>query len=303
MRIKHRVTFWLLFVLTALFSSALRGAEAVSTRDSGGRTITLTQPAQRVIALAPNLTELLFAVGAGGQLVGVADHSDYPPEARQIPRIGGYDRFEPERVVALRPDLVIGWESGNPLHTLEALERFGLTVFRTDPRRLEHIPGELERLGLLTGHEAEARDAAHAFRVRHAALETRYRDASPVSMFYQVWHQPLMTINGAHLISDVIALCGGVNRFASLPDLAPVIELEAVLTANPEAIVASGMGEARPDWLDQWRVWSPLTAVTRDNLFFVPPDLLQRHTPRILDGAERVCEHLETARRHRPGAH
>ncbi|MBF0626985.1 MAG: cobalamin-binding protein [Magnetococcales bacterium] len=274
----------------------------LSVTDAAGRVITLAQPAQRLVSLAPNLTELLFAVSAGDQVVGAADYSDFPPSARKIPRIGGYDRFDPEAVIALRPDLVVGWNSGNPAPLLDSLEKFGLTVLRTDPRRLDDLPTVLEQLGALTGQTIAATRAATAFRQRLAALRERFQEASKVRMFYQVWHQPLMTVNGAHLISDVITVCGGENVFASLPVLAPVIDLEAVLAANPEVIVASGMNEQRPEWLEQWRAWPPLTAVQRDQLFFIPPDLLQRHTTRILDGAERLCALLEQTRQHRPSS-
>ncbi|MBF0165477.1 MAG: cobalamin-binding protein [Magnetococcales bacterium] len=256
-------------------------------------------PARRIVALAPNLTELLFAVGAGGQLVAVADYSDHPPEARAIPRIGGYDRFDPEAVIAARPDLVIGWPGGNPDHLLKSLERFGLPLWLLDPRRLDEIPAALETLGARTGHQDQGVQQATAFRERLERLRTRPRQGKPVYTFYQVWHEPLMTVNGAHLISDVIRLCGGENIFADLPALAPVIDLEAVLARDPEAIVASGMDASRPEWLDHWQRWSPLLAVRRGNLFFVPPDLLQRHTPRILDGAELLCDQLEQARQRR----
>jgi iron complex transport system substrate-binding protein len=117
-----------------------------------------------------------------------------------------------------------------------------------------------------------------------------------VEVFYQVWKQPMMTVNGKQIISDAIRLCGGRNVFAALPILAPTVTAEAVIAANPEVIVASGMGEARPEWLDDWRRWKTLAAVAGDNLYFIPPDLIQRHTPRILDGAEQLCLHLETAR-------
>ncbi|GAB0056443.1 Vitamin B12 transport system substrate-binding [Candidatus Magnetaquicoccaceae bacterium FCR-1] len=254
---------------------------------------------RRIVALAPNLTELLFAVGAGGQLVAVADYSDHPPDARAIPRIGGYDRFDPEAVIAARPDLVIGWPGGNPEHLLESLKRFGLTVWLLDPRRLDDIPAALETLASLTGHKDQGDQQAAAFRERLERLRSRPRQGEPVRVFYQVWHEPLMTVNGDHLISDVIRLCGGENIFADLPGLAPVIDLEAVLARDPEAIVASGMDASRPEWLDRWQRWSPLLAVRRGNLFFVPPDLLQRHTPRILDGAELLCDQMAQARQRR----
>ena len=147
---------------------------------------------------------------------------------------------------------------------------------------------------------AGARAAAARFRERLAALRTRHAERPKVRVFYQVWNQPLMTVGGQQIISDAIRLCGGENVFAALKPMAAAVTVEAVLAADPEAIVASGMGEERPEWLDEWRRWPSLTAVSRDNLFFVHPDHLQRHTPRILDGIERLCEHLETARARRP---
>ncbi|MBF0339995.1 MAG: cobalamin-binding protein [Magnetococcales bacterium] len=289
-----------LILHTGWFPPPLRGDGRITATDAHNRVITLDSPARRIVSLAPNLTELLFAVEAGEQLVGVADFSDFPPAAKALPRVGGYDRFDPEAVLAARPDLVVGWSSGNPEPLLQQLERFGLTVFRTDPRKLADIPRDLERLGVLTGHEEPARKAAADFRDRLTALQNRFQAAPRVRMFYQVWHEPLMTVNGAHLISDVMALCAGENVFAALPDLAPVIDQEAVLATDPEVIMASGMDASRPEWLNHWRAWPPLTAARRDNLFFIPPDLLQRHTPRVLEGAEQLCLHLETARRRRP---
>ncbi len=151
----------------------------------------------------------------------------------------------------------------------------------------------------MAGSDAAGDAAAQAFRKRHAALAARYSARPPVRMFYEAWNRPLMTVNGEHLISDVIRLCAGDNVFAKLPVLAPVIDTEAVLATQPEVIVASGMGEARPEWLDDWRQWTKLPAVARGNLFFIPPDQIQRHTPRILDGAERLCGQLDEARARR----
>ena len=170
----------------------------------------------------------------------------------------------------------------------------------TETRRIEDVPADLERLGALSGTGVGARAAAAKFRERLAALRTRHAERPKVRVFYQVWNQPLMTVGGQQIISDAIRLCGGENVFAALKPMAAAVTVEAVLAADPEAIVASGMGEERPEWLDEWRRWPALTAVGRNNLFFVHPDHLQRHTPRILDGIERLCEHLETARARRP---
>ncbi|NIR60472.1 MAG: cobalamin-binding protein, partial [Gammaproteobacteria bacterium] len=232
----------------------------------------------------------------GERIVGTVHHSDYPPVARFIPRVGGYDNLDLERIVALEPDLVIAWKSGNTPGEVARLERLGLPVYYSEPRTLDDIARALERLGELAGTAERARAAAQEFRAHRRVLERRYAGRPPVSVFYQIWHSPLMTVNGEHVISDVIRLCGGRNVFADLSSLSPTVSIEAVLAADPEAVVASGMGEERPEWLDEWRGWPGLAAVEHGNLFFIPPDLLQRHGPRILQGAERLCRRLERAR-------
>ena len=159
---------------------------------------------------------------------------------------------------------------------------------------------EIERRGRLAGTAEAADAAAIRFRTRLAGLQRQYGGRPVVRTFYQIWKQPLSTVGGRQIISSVIRLCGGENVFGGLETIAPVVTVEAVVAANPEAIVASGMGESRPDWLDDWKRWPAVTAVARNNLFFVPPELIQRHTPRLLDGAEALCRHLETARSRRP---
>jgi iron complex transport system substrate-binding protein len=293
MSLKKRLSFILAALLAAPAFAEVR------VTDDLGRTVVLAQPTRRIVSLAPHATETLFTAGAGDRVVGAVSYSDYPEDAKKIPRVGGYHNLDLERIVALRPDLVVAWASGNLPAQVERLRALGMTVYVSEPHAIEDVARNIERLGALAGTEIAAQRAAAAFRARHERLRARYADRPAVSMFYQIWNRPLMTINGEHLISKVIALCGGVNVFAGLPVLAPKVDVEQVLAADPEAIVASGMGEARPDWLADWRRWPQLRAVRRDNLFFIPPDLIQRHTPRILDGAERLCAALELARTRR----
>lgn len=274
----------------------------IDLTDDAGNTLRLERPAQRIVSLAPHITELLFAAGAGAQVVGVVAYSDFPPQAASLPQVGGYSKVDLEAVAALRPDLVVAWKSGNRNTHLDRLRALGIAVFINEPRNLKDIARSLEQFGRLAGTEAVAADAAQAFRTRHAALAARYSERPPVRTFYQIWDRPLMTINDAHLIGDVIRLCGGHNVFGSLGTLAPTVGVEAVLAANPEAIIASGMGTARPEWLDQWKRWPELAANANGHLFFIPPDILQRHTPRILDGASQLCEQLETVRKQRGDA-
>ncbi len=287
------------FCLIALLAAAPVLAEIV-VKDDAGQVVRLAQPARRIVSLSPHITENLFAIGAGERVVGTVAFSNYPEAARRIPLVGGYEKLDLEAVAALRPDLVLAWESGNIASHVTKLKGIGLPVAVTEARRIEDVPDDLERLGALSGAGVGARAVAAKFRERLAALRTRYGERPKVRVFYQVWNQPLMTVGGGQIISDAIRLCGGENVFAALRPMAAAVAVEAVLAADPEAIVASGMGDARPEWLDEWRRWPSLTAVARDNLFFVHPDHLQRHTPRILDGIERLCQHLEAARARRP---
>lgn len=289
----------LLAVLLALAPLASAHAE-IKVTDDAGRTVRLARPAQRIVTLAPHMAETLYAAGAGERLVGTVEFSDYPLEAQKVRRVGGYSRVDLEAVAALKPDLVIGWQSGNAPSTLDALRALGLTVYVSQPERIEDVAREIERFGELAGTEKVAQPKAAELRRRQAALQREYASRPTVRTFYQIWKQPLATIGGKQIISSVISLCGGENVFATLGNLAPTVSVEAVIAANPEAIVASGMDAARPEWLDDWKRWTTIAAVARDNLFFVPPELIQRHTPRLLDGAEILCRQLESARQKRP---
>ena len=287
--------------LTALTTFISSSAHAqISLTDDSGTVVKLAAPAKRIVSLAPHITETLFAAGAGASLVGSVDHSDYPEAAKSLRSVGGYSRFDLEAVAALKPDLIIAWQSGNAQAHIARLKTLGIPVYLSQPSRIEDIAKNLEHFGTLAGTETAAQEAAAKFRKRHADLQKKYAGRPAVNVFYQVWKQPLLTVSGRQIISDAIRLCGGVNVFSDLAGMAPAVTAEAVIAANPEAIVASGMGEERPDWLDDWRRWSQLTAVARNNLFFVPPALIQRHTPRLLDGTERLCAHLDTARDRRP---
>lgn len=288
-----------LLLSLALCGGAAQAADIV-LKDDTGATLRLPAPARRIVSLAPHVTENLFAAGAGGQVVGTVDYSDYPEAAKKIARVGGYSRLDLEAVAALRPDLIIAWDSGNAPGHVAKLRSLGIPVFISQPNRIEDVAEQLEKFGQLAGTSAVANGAATRFRARLAEIRKQYSGQPRVPTFYQIWKQPLMSVGRQQIISDVISLCGGSNVFGQVEQMAPKVSEEAVLAANPEAIIASGMGDSRPEWLDDWKRWKQITAVARDNLFFVPPELIQRHTPRILEGAARLCEHLETARHRRP---
>ncbi len=270
-------------------------ADPIAVIDGTGATVALTAPARRIVSLAPSATELLYAAGAGDRVVAVTDPADWPPEAAHQPRVGDARALDLERIVSLRPDLAVAWPYVAPAQ-IERLQALGIPIYRTDPHTPEAIALDIERLGALAGTADVARAAAGGFRSRLAALRQRGHGASAVRVFYEIWHQPLYTIGGAHLISAAIALCGGKNVFAGLSLPAPSVSVEAVLAARPSAIIAGTDGAVRPAWLDTWRQWPDLPAVRADNLFVVDANLLHRAGPRFVDGAEALCAAIDRAR-------
>jgi len=283
-------------VLIAVTLLALQAHASVSVRDDYGHRVRLGAPAARIVSLAPNLTELLYAAGAGGKVVGAIAYSDYPAAARRLPRVGSDANIDLEAVLALRPDLIVAWPNPGSVRAIERLASLGIAVYRSEPRSFEDIARTLERLGVLAGTRRAAEDAARAFRARVARLRAEYSGRAPVRVFYQVWGRPIVTVNGEQLISKVIRLCGGRNVFASLPPIAPQVDREAVLRANPQVIVASGPDDGRPAWLDAWKSFPGLAAAAGDHLYTIPADLIERQSTRILDGAERMCRILQSVR-------
>ena len=267
--------------------------------DDRERKVCLDRPAQRIAALSPGATELIYAAGGGASVVAVVSYSDYPEAAKAVTSVGSHTRLDLERLISLQPDLILAWGTGNPTEQIQMLERLGLPVYFVEPHEFEDIARHVEVMGQLAGTSKQADAQARRFRTGIQALRERYQNAEPVNTFYQVWNAPLMSINGRHYISKVVSLCGGVNVFADAPRLVPRLSQEAVMLKNPEAIIAGGMGEENAQWLDKWRVFDDMLATRRDNLFFVPPSLIQRPTPRLLAGAEILCEKLDIARARR----
>lgn len=293
MKSKTRIS---LFTGCLLFlASVFPGHAEIRVPDDRGRTIVLAAPAQRIVSLAPHVTELLHAAGAGKQVVGVSAFSDFPVQATRLPQIGSAMGIDSERVAALRPDLVVAWSSGNTTAAIEGLERLGLNVFVTEPRRLADIPRLLRALGQLAGSAAVAAPAAADFEQALARLRASYARRATVRVFFQIEARPLMTLNGAHLVSDVLQLCGGENIFAALSALAPTVGAEDVLQRDPEVILVSDSIADADAVIAGWSRLPQLHAARRGHIYAVPPDLVLRPTPRILEGARFVCDKLDAA--------
>ncbi|MDN5865070.1 MAG: cobalamin-binding protein [Gammaproteobacteria bacterium] len=264
--------------------------------DALGNEILLHAPAERIVSLAPNVTEIIYFAGAGQKLVAVSAYSDWPLAARELPRVGDAFRVDLERVVALAPDLVIVDASSTPSVVRDALRRLGIPLLLLSPHKLDDVAEAVKLVGKAAGTQAVAHRVAEAFsRVRKRLMQA-HENSEPVSVLYEISGKPLYTIGGSQIISRVIRLCGGRNIFAGLGKLAPIVSRAAVLARNPQVIL-TGSGPRAQLRLNAWKRWPWLAAVKADNLFILPNAVLGRASPRILLGAVAVCRNLEKARR------
>ena len=275
-----------------LFSFLLSGTVfAVSAVDSDGRRVSLKAPAQRIVSLAPHITEQLFAAGAGSKIVGASEYSDYPEEAKHLPRVASSGTVNLEMVLALKPDLVVAWRLEATAAALTRLESLGVPVFYSEPRRLAEIPEAIEALGELAGTLATAKPLARALRDELARLDAEYSARRPVTIFYQISERPLMTIGGGQFVSDAIDLCGGRNIFAGATVMAPTVNVESVIAADPEAIITT-----HESALAYWRRFPGLFAVEAENLYTVPVNEMHRHGPRAIAATRLLCQRIDDAR-------
>jgi iron complex transport system substrate-binding protein len=272
-----RLSRWLALLAAVLMPAAIAATEPI-----------------RLVSLAPHLTELAFSAGAGDRVIATVEFSDYPEAARRIPRIGDAFRIDYERLLALRPDAVLVWQSGTPIQTIERVRALGFKVIEITIHRLDEIPAALRTIGGLAGTEAVAEEAAKQFEREIAELRARYTDRERLSVFVQINDRPLYTVNGEHIISEVLELCGGRNVFASLSELAPAIGIEAVIAASPQVILATDRAVADP--AQAWARWRSIPAVRNGNVYTVRADDIARSTTRLSQGARQVCRMLDTAR-------
>ena len=294
MKIRSLLTIILVLQLCAPAAHA-----AISVTDDAGNIITLNKPATRIISLSPHVTELIFAAGAGERLIGTVKYSDYPEAAKAIPRIGDNRQLDIERIIAMKPDLLVVWMHGAYERVLEPLRKSGIPYFFSEPHKLEQIPETLLKLGSLFGTEKQAQMSANAFREQLTQLSTRYQNKSQVRTFYQVWGKPIFTLNDKSIVSDVLRICGGENIFGHLSAAAPTLSTEAVIQENPELIITGDSDNQAGSGVEQWKGFTTMLAVKNQNLVAVDGDQLNRAGPRIIDGAKIVCEAMELARNHR----
>ena len=279
-----------------LVSPASAATPSLVVTDDTGATLKLPAVPRRIVSLAPGATEMLFAIGVGDRVVGTSRYSDEPAAARAVPRIGDVAGLDLERILALRPDVVIVWQGGNPAAQIEQLQKLQLRLYRQHVTALRDLPASLRRLGALSGAVAAADRKATDLTNSLTRLQARYATSARVSVFLQIWNRPLYTVGGRHMMSDSLSLCGATNIFAELGNEAPAISVEAVLSRNPTVIIADAPpGQARA-WLADWYSYPHLAAVRRQALIPFEDPRFGMLGPSAVDATAKLCELLDRQR-------
>ena len=277
---------------------AIAAAPAAHTvPDDLGHAVSVPSPPLRIVSLAPGNAEMLFAAGAGAQVIATVEYSDEPPAARTVPRIGDAVAIDMERVVALRPDVVVASPAlGNPAQRAR-IAAFGVPVYEQQVVRLADLPASLRRLGTLAGTQGAAERAAHELESRLAALEGTYAGAAArPTVLLQVWNRPIYTVGGSHLMNDALAICGARNLFADLPEPSPLVDIEAVIARNPDIIIAAGPPGESAAWVADWKRFGALAAVRSGRVVAFEDQGLSRLGPSVVDATEQLCRTIARLR-------
>jgi iron complex transport system substrate-binding protein len=271
----------------------------LSVRDDLGRPVQVKKRPERIVTLAPFLTELVFAAGAGDQVIAVADLSDFPPDARKLPHIKTGAAFSMDQLATNKPDLVLAWRDGIRREEIERMAAFGATVFVASARQLADIPRLLKAIGIMTGHDVTA--AVSEYETRLEQLRAANAGKSRVVAFLELWNRPLTTISGTHFMTEALDICRADNAFKDLSGSAPQVTIEELYEKDPYVIVGAGSATNLDEFRSNWNVRQGLTAVKNDRLVFVDSDAFQRPTPRTPEGIAQLCAALDTVRPKVPG--
>ena len=280
----------LLALVSAASVPAFAATAGITVVDDTGRKVTLARIPQRIVSIAPGATEMLFAAGAGQRVIATVEFSDEPAAARKIPRIGDSNAIDMERVVALRPDVVVVWEGGSNVAQVNRLERLHVPLYRHKVERLADLPVSLRRLGALVGTRESTEKAAQDIEARLARLEQRYGKNAGPTVLLEVWNRPIYTVGGSHMMTDSLRLCGARNAFADLKDQGPSIDTEAILGRDPDVIVAVAPPGRAGEWLDEWKRFGAMRAVKNGRLVAFEDQRLSRLGPSAIAGTEALCE-------------
>jgi len=263
-------------------------AQNIHVTDLLGRRMVIPKDPGRVVSLAPNITEIVYALGQAHRLVGVTTYSNYPAEAASLPKVGSYVHLDLERIVSLAPDLCLAIKDGNPIAAASRLESLGIPVYAVDPRDLESVMDTMSRIGGLLQAENQAEKFVQGMRRRIQAVETLVTktDYRP-SLFFQIGVSPIVSVGTNTFIHELIVRAGARN-IAEGDVSYPRFSREQVLGMMPEIIIASSM--ARADVFEKikadWYQWKDLPAVKNDRIYFQDSNLFNRPSPRLVDALE-----------------
>ncbi len=255
----------------------------------------------RIIALSPHLTEMVATAGGLDQLVGVVSYSDYPQAAQKLPLVGSYNAINFEAILQLQPDIILAWQGGNRNQDIIRLkqlsQQLGFKLFLSHPQKLQDIPQEIKAIGKLIGTEKTAQVHAQTLLQILNTQQQRYAKVPWVTAFYEIWHHPLMTINGQHFISQAMAVCHAKNSFADLKPIAGEVSIEAVIQRNPDIILLGGDQQKQQRWLTDWQRRYPIIkAVKQHHLIPLNADLYQRPTARLIQALPQLCQKIDLTR-------
>ncbi len=287
---------WVVVFLLFAHASFLQASE-ICVKDDRSRDVCVSEPVKKIISLAPGATELVYAAGAGKHVIAVDEHSDYPPAVSSVPRIGGFPNISVEAIAAMKPDMIVAWGGGNSPKVTSRLESLGIKLFYIDPLTFPDIASAIRRLGKLFGTASHANQQAEEMLARYETLKKQYHAKKPVTVFYEIWNKPLMSISRNQIIGQVIELCGGQNIYADSTIRVPKVSMESLLGRNPQVIVSSNNLKDGKTIEERWAKWSNLQAVKNHHLFTVSGNQISRPTPRALDAAETLCQQLESVRK------
>lgn len=245
---------------------------------------------QRIVSLTPHITEMLYAIGAGAQVVATDQTSDYPDEVKKLPKVANYQSLNSESLLAVKPDLVVAWGSTQALMQ-QQIQALSIPMLLLKSQHLDDLPVELRLLGEKTGHREQANQLAAQIETKFAAYRQQSQQRPKIKAFYQLWYPPLTTVASGSFIQEIMTMCGAENPFADSQAPYPQLGEEAVLAANPEIIFATQHGSD----LEHWLKWPQLAAVKHKQLYLLKADWLHRLSPRILLGIEQMCNKVEIA--------
>lgn len=253
----------------------------------------------RIIALSPHSVEMLYKLGAGERIVATTKFSNFPSEAENIPRVGGYNGIQIEKILALKPDLIIAWMDGNKIEDIEKMEALGLNVYRSTTRSLKSVSDELIKLGNMIGLPDSGQKAAQAFNKRLELIRSENAQKAPVSFFYQLWDEPLRAMAAGSWINTVMTHCGGKNVFNDTALDYPEISIENVLISAPEVFIIPSHHGSHTASTEKWLKWPEIPAIANGQIYYIDGDLLHRFSTRVLDGMAQVCSAFDKVRANR----